>query len=185
VVHLVKVDVVGLEPFQTAFAVLADLVRRKAAAVRVGLGQVGLAFDGIEDLGGQDHRVPAAASLGKPASQDLLGVALLAAPAVDVGGVEEIDAKLQGPIHDLETLFLGGVPAEVHGAQTDVAHQDPVFSQTFVFDCHVRVPLLLRLRLRVNSTRMFQKSQAGASWLRIKRVAAISMSVSEVCTLYS
>src|SRR5262249_220517 len=67
----------------------------------------------------------------------------------------------QGPVHDLETFFLGSVPAEVHGAQTDVAYQDPMFSQTFMFDCHVRVPPLLRLGLRVNFKRMFQRSQIG------------------------
>jgi hypothetical protein len=33
--------------------------------------------------------------------------------------------------------------------------------------------------------RMFEKSQADARRLRIRRVAAISMSVPEVCTLYS
>ena len=33
--------------------------------------------------------------------------------------------------------------------------------------------------------RMFEKSQAGERGLRIRRVAAISMRVSEVCTLYS
>jgi hypothetical protein len=61
VVHLVKVNVIGLEPFQTAFAVLPDLVRRKASAVCVGFCQVSFALDGIEDLRGQHHRVPAAA----------------------------------------------------------------------------------------------------------------------------
>jgi hypothetical protein len=30
------------------------------------------------------------------------------------------------------------VPAEIHGAQADVADQDPMFSQTFVFNCHNR-----------------------------------------------
>ena len=138
VVHLVKVDVIGLETLQASFAVLADLVRRKAAAVCVGFCQVGLALDRIEDLRGQHYRVPAAASLGKPATQDLLGVALLATPTIDVGGVEEVDAKFQSPVHDLETLFLGGVPAEVHGAKANAAHQDPMFSQTFVFDCHIQ-----------------------------------------------
>jgi hypothetical protein len=142
VVHLVKIDVVGLESFEAAFAVFADLVRRKAAAVCVGFCQVGLALDGIEHFGGQDHRVPAAATLGKPASQDLLSVALLAAPAVDVGSVKKVDTELQSPVHNLETLFLGGVPAEVHRAQAYVAYQNSVFSQMFVFDCHVSVPLL-------------------------------------------
>ena len=35
------------------------------------------------------------------------------------------------------------------------------------------------------SKRMFEKSQADARRLRIRRVAAMSISVSEVCTLYS
>ena len=37
----------------------------------------------------------------------------------------------------------------------------------------------------VSPKRMFEKSQTDARRLRIRRVAAISMSVSEVCTLYS
>jgi len=35
-----------------------------------------------------------------------------------------------------------------------------MFSQTFMFDCHVCVPLLLRFRFRVNPKRMFDKSQS-------------------------
>ena len=50
-----------------------------------------------EDLGSQDHRVAAAASLGKPTPQDLLRVARLTTPAVDVCGVEEVDAELKKP----------------------------------------------------------------------------------------
>ena len=37
----------------------------------------------------------------------------------------------------------------------------------------------------INYKRMFEKSQADARRLRIRRVAAMSISVSEVCTLYS
>jgi hypothetical protein len=40
--------------------------------------------------------VPAVASLGEPAPQYFLGVALIATPAVDVGGVEEVDAVPHG-----------------------------------------------------------------------------------------
>ena len=39
--------------------------------------------------------------------------------------------------------------------------------------------------LRGGPERMFEKSQADARRLRIRRVAAMSISVSEVCTLYS
>ena len=62
--------------------------------------------------------------------------------AVDVGSVKKVDTELQSPVDNLKTLFLGGVPAEVHRAQAYVAYQNSVFSQMFVFDCHVSVPLL-------------------------------------------
>ena len=42
-----------------------------------------------------------------------------------------------------------------------------------------------RLRNNRRLKRMFEKSQADARRLRIRRVAAMSISVSEVCTLYS
>ena len=41
------------------------------------------------------------------------------------------------------------------------------------------------LRIVKSRKRMFEKSQADARRLRIRRVAAMSISVSEVCTLYS
>jgi len=86
--------VIGLQPFQASLAVLTDLVSRKTAAVSVGFCEVGFAFDRIKDLRGQDHRVSAAASLGKPAAQYFLGVALFATSTVDVRSVEEVDAEL-------------------------------------------------------------------------------------------
>src|ERR1700740_2700530 len=118
-------------------------VRRKAPAIGVRFGQVGLAPDWVKNFGGKDHRIPATTSLGKPASQDLLGVALLAAPAINIGGVKKVNTELQGSVHDLETVILGCVPAEVHRAQADVTYQNSVFSQTFMFDCHFSVPLFV------------------------------------------
>jgi hypothetical protein len=47
VVHLVEVDVVGLQAPQARLAVLADLVGRQAAAVGVGLGPLASRSTGL------------------------------------------------------------------------------------------------------------------------------------------
>src|SRR5439155_1482430 len=84
------------------------------------------------DLGGQDDALAAAAALGEPAPDDLLGHALARPPAVDVGGVEEVDAELQRPVHDGEALGLGGERAEVHGAEAEAAYLEPRPAETRV-----------------------------------------------------
>jgi hypothetical protein len=50
------------------------------------------------DFGREDDPVPAPATLREPAADDLLGDALAGAPAVDVRGVEEVDAELERPV---------------------------------------------------------------------------------------
>jgi len=73
-------------------------------------------------LGRQDHLVAAAPALREPAPDDLFGDALTELPAVDVGGVEEVDALLKCPVHDGEAVRLGGLRPEVHRAETQAAH---------------------------------------------------------------
>ena len=48
----------------------------------------------------------------KGVPQDLLRVTTLAAPAIDVRGIEKVDPELQGSIHHPETLFLTGLPTK-------------------------------------------------------------------------
>jgi hypothetical protein len=74
VVHLVEVDVVGLQPAQAVLAGLATLLH------------VGRLW-----------------------------------PAVDVGGVEEVDAVLERLVHDREAGCLVGYPAEVHRPERETA----------------------------------------------------------------
>jgi hypothetical protein len=50
-------------------------------------------------------------------SEDLVG----RDGAVDVGGVEEVDAGIKGGVHDRLACWLVDVPTEVHGAQRDPA----------------------------------------------------------------
>ena len=69
------------------------------------------------DLGGEDDLFPAPAALGKPAPDDLLGDAFADLPAIDIGGVEKVDAQFEGFIHDGKRIGLAGLRAEVHRAQ--------------------------------------------------------------------
>ena len=59
-------------------------------------------------------------------------------PAVDVGGVEEVDAQLQRPVHDGEAVGFGGLRAEVHRAQAQPADLQPGAAEIDVL--HVRLP---------------------------------------------
>ncbi len=110
VVHLVEVDVVGLQPPQAGIDGAPDVERGELALVGP-LPHVAV------QLGGEDGPLAAAAALREPAADDLFGAALVLGPAVDVGGVEEVDALLVGGVHDLVGVGLFGVRAEVHGAQ--------------------------------------------------------------------
>ena len=73
------------------------------------------------DLGGEDDLVAAVAALREPGAEDLLGAALVLAPAVDVRGVEEVDARLQGGVHEGVAVALVGLGAEVHRPQDEAA----------------------------------------------------------------
>src|SRR5262249_40522939 len=80
-------------------------------------------------FGGDDHALATTAPLGKPSTDDLLGDALPGLPAVHVGGVEEVDAVFEGPVHDGEAVGLARVRAEVHGAEAEAAHLEPGASE--------------------------------------------------------
>ncbi len=112
VVHLVQVDVVGLQAFERTFHGLADVQGGEAVVI-------GPVAHAAVDLGGQDDLLAASAALGEPAPDDLFGDAFADLPAVDVGGVEEVDAEFEGLVHDGEGLFFGGLRAEVHGAEAE------------------------------------------------------------------
>jgi hypothetical protein len=116
VVHLVEVDMICLQPLQAVLASPANVVGREAAVVRA-------AAHWLVHFGSQDDPV-APPTLGQPPADNLLrdAVALLhvwsLGPAVDVRGVEEVDASLQRPVHDLKGGSLVRQLTEVHGSQS-------------------------------------------------------------------
>ena len=88
-VDLVEVDVVGLQAAQAGFALLDDVA---AAVAHV----VGAFAHHAVHLGGEDDVVALAVALER-----LAGDLLAAAAAVDVGGVEEVDAGVEGAVDDV------------------------------------------------------------------------------------
>ena len=114
VVHLVEVDVVGLQPAQAGVAGPPDVQRREPPLVRP------VAHVAVE-LRGEHRLLTPSTALGEPAADDLLGRATPLGAAVDVGRVEEVDSGLQGRVHDGKRGRLIGLGPEIHGAQADAA----------------------------------------------------------------
>src|SRR5690606_17615894 len=94
-VHLVEVDVVGAQAPQAVLAGPHDPAPRVA-------GPVGVGPHGPVELGG-DHQVVAPA--GDGLAQDLLGLA----GRVDVGGVDEVDAGVEGGVDDGDRVVVVAV----------------------------------------------------------------------------
>jgi hypothetical protein len=108
-VHLVQVDVIGLEPSQAVLTGPPDVVGRETTLVRA-LAHL------VVHLGRQHDPLAPRAALRQPAPDDLLGDALAELPAIHIGGVEEVDPQLQRLIHNRKAVGLAGLRAEVHGA---------------------------------------------------------------------
>jgi hypothetical protein len=106
VVDLVEVDVVDAEAPQRSL----DRGDNPAAGVAA---LVGVGAHGAVELGGEhDVVAPAAQRL----AHDPFGFAIA---AVDVGGIDEVDARVEGPVNDLDAVVGVGVAerAEHHGTQ--------------------------------------------------------------------
>ena len=79
------------------------------------------------DLGGDDQTLAVLAL--QPAPEDLLGHAT----AVDVGGVDEIAARLDEAVEDPPAQLLAAFTPEGHGAETKLADLEAGPSEGTVF----------------------------------------------------
>ena len=107
-VDLVEVDVVGAEAPQRRVARAQDVQARVALIVRAETGPP-------VDLGAEDHLVAAA-------GQRLADDALRIARVVDVGGIDEVDARVQRGVDDPDRVGLVRASAEVHRAEAQRRH---------------------------------------------------------------
>jgi hypothetical protein len=118
-VHVVEVDVVDAEALERGVTGGPDVVR--------GVVDRADAVDAPDaELGGQHHLV--AAVLDGPADE------LLVVPAaVHVGGVEEVDAEVEGAVDDRDGLLLVALAVELghaHAAEPESRHLRPVLAQS-------------------------------------------------------
>jgi hypothetical protein len=112
-VRVVEVDRVDAEPAEAGLDAAADAVARRALR---GLVRA--------DLGGDDE-VVGAATRREPAADDLLGLAAGVAGlprGVDVGGVDEVAARCDVGVEELERGGLVGGPAEDVAAEGQGQH---------------------------------------------------------------
>ena len=133
VVHLVHVDVIGLQPLQGCIARVPDRERRQPRLVRP-LPHLAV------DLGGEHDLLPPTATLREPVADDRLRRSDALAAPVHVRGVEEVDAVLERPIHDRERVLLRGLRSEVHRPEAQPAHDHAESSQ--MRGLHQRPPQL-------------------------------------------
>ena len=95
VVHLVEVDVVGLQAPQARFARVTDVARREPAVVRPVRHRP-------EHFRREHDLLAPAAALREPVPDDRLGRARALRAAVTVGRVEEVDPEVERAVHDRE-----------------------------------------------------------------------------------
>ena len=86
---------------------------------------VGVLAERQADLRGE-HDV-----LAPSASERLADDLLRLATGVDIGGVDEVDFRVEGAVDDLDRVFVIGVAetAEHHRAQAQLAHRDAAASE--------------------------------------------------------
>ena len=115
-VHLVEVDVVDLQAAQRVLDLADDPAARAARLVGVLVVHVAV------ELGGQEDVVAAALAGLQRLADDLLGLAA----GVDVGGVDDVDAGVEGAVDDRDRLVVVGVAprAEHHRAEGQRADLD-------------------------------------------------------------
>ena len=118
-VHVVDVDVVGIQPLQALLHRGKDVAAAETGVVRV-LAHL------PAHLGGEDDPLA-------PALERLADDPLAFALHVDIGCVEEIDALSNGVVHDREAVRLAGLFPEHHGAEADARHPKGCSGQFPVF----------------------------------------------------
>src|SRR5207245_2427624 len=96
-VHLVEVDVIGLQAAQTFLAGAPDVKGRQARLIGPGTHIA-------VHLRGNDHLIAPTTALRKPAPDDLFGNTFAYFPAINVGAVPEVEAQVQRFIHDRKAV---------------------------------------------------------------------------------
>ena len=128
---LVEIDPVGLEPAQRTLDTFDDPPPR-------GSSVVGIRVERRAELDGEHHTV------APPAGQRLADDLLRLAAGVAVGGVDEVDPRVQRPVDDPHRVVVIGVAEgpKHHRAQAHLADRDSGATEGSIV--HEEVSVLLR-----------------------------------------
>ena len=119
-VHLIEVDIIGLEPAQTVFTGLTNMVPGQARAIP----EVTQSITRPRHFG-SNHQIVATAPLRQPVAQIAFREALGFSPRghrVHLRGIDEINALGGGQVQLLKRLLFGILLAPGHGAQANLAY---------------------------------------------------------------
>ena len=101
-----------------------------------GAALVGVAAHRADALGGE-HDLVAGLALHPVADEFLGGADVGRADRVDIGGVDEVDAAVEGGGHDVVRFGFFGLEAEGHGAKADFGDAESGASHAAVPSCGV------------------------------------------------
>src|SRR5271165_3373098 len=113
--HLVEIEIIGLQPLETALHFAHDVHACRAAPIQI-------VAHGEPDLGGENDFLPYA-------PQGITYQRFALSEAVDVRGINEVDATVQGQLHHSRGVLLTEVShvhlaAELHRAKRHFAHDE-------------------------------------------------------------
>lgn len=123
-VQLVKVEVIGVQPFEAGVAGFDDLRARKIVVAAADIAVEIVVAGGAGDFAGEHDIITPPARLN-PRADVLLGGGvgfLIRRHGIHFGGVDKIHALREGVIELLVRLGLGVLFAPSHGAEADSAH---------------------------------------------------------------
>jgi len=127
-VHLVQVNVIGLQALQARLRSAANVISTEATVVNARPHHT--VHFGCED----DAISPIA--LGKPSANDLLRLAAALRLPIAIGSVKEVDAQFQRALHNRVALRLRSARTEVHRPQTEATDAQPSAAQFCVLHVH-------------------------------------------------
>ena len=118
-------------------------------------------------LGRQHDLVPAAGLGCQPVADDRLSHAFGARAPVGVRRVKEVDALLQGMVHDLVRVVRLGMRAEVHRAQADPADRSAAAAKVgVVHGANIRAGRTWRPATSLRPGRVAGPCRSTCTWTR-------------------
>ncbi|EJY54942.1 aminotransferase class I and II [Alicyclobacillus hesperidum URH17-3-68] len=122
VVHLIQLDMIGLQAPQGALEVSTNFVCRKAASL---IRSIEWIFHNVVNLGRKHDPFAAPTSLCEPTADNFLCPATVTFATVHVRSIEKVNPSVECCVHNAKCVFFIGFGSEVHCAKAQSANHQP------------------------------------------------------------